>query len=271
MRVLLASTDSDLLRATEFSLECRGYKVTLLMPKRAIAAQLSESGADIIVLDVEFSRTRTAAIVERLKDDQKYAGIVLILLSRSRTQLQKACPDRKVLNKADYVLVEMFDESDIINRIESAARFLRTEGAQYHKEGHDRADPYAANSRRERRRDKRFPLDTQIAVRGKDVLGEPFEEQTTMTNIGAEGACLKTEFHLDNGADLEMSIRDPQAPDGTFDIRGTVLRTEIGGNKHEPKRRRVAVRFVDDVKQNTEFRLFIARLANSAEKTDRAR
>jgi CheY-like chemotaxis protein len=266
MRVLLASTDPDLLHATAFSLECKGFKVTLLVPRRAIAAQLSESGADIVVLDVGFSRTRTSAIVEQLKDDQKFAGIVLILFSKSRSQLQKACSDRKVLNKADYVLVQMPDGSDLIDKIESAARFLRTERSQYRKESHDWEDPYAATYPEERREDECFKVNAPITIRGKDVLEEPFEEQTTMINSGAAGAYVKTEFHIENGADLEISVRDPQAPNGTFDTRGTVVRTELGGNGHESKRRRVAVRFADDVTQNIEFHLLLARLSAQAGK-----
>jgi len=261
MRVLLASTDPDLLHATKLSLEYRGFKVTLLAPKRAIAAQLSESGADIIVLDVGFSRTRTGAIVEQLKDSQRLAEVILILFSKSRSQLQKACPDRKVLNKADYVLAEMFDESDLIGKIESAARFLRIERSQYHKESRDWEEPYAANSRREQRKVKRFRLNTPVTVRGKGVLSEPFEEQTTMINSGAEGAYLKTEFHVENGADLEICVRDPEAPNGTFDIKGAVVRTELGSARDEPKRRRIAVRFADDVTQNIEFHLLLARLS----------
>jgi len=260
MRVFLASTDPDLLRATEFSLECRGFKVTLLVPKRAIAAQLAESRADIIVLDIEFSGTRTRAIVERIKDDQAYAGIVLIVFCRSRSQLHKACPDRKVLNKADCVLVQMRDESDLMDQIESAARFLRLERSRHDKEAPER-DAYEANLGRERRRDKRFRLDAAVAVKGKDVFDEPFEEQTTMINSGVKGACLKTEFHVHNGTDLEISVLDPQAPGAAFDIRGNVVRTELGGDPHESKHRRVAVRFTDDVRQNIEFHLLIARLS----------
>jgi CheY-like chemotaxis protein len=257
MRVLLASTDPDLLHATKFSLECRGFKVTLLVPKRAIAAQLSESGADIIVLDIGFSGIRTGAIVEHLKDSQRLAEVILILFSKSRSQLQRACSDRKVLNKADYVLVEMPDESDLIGKIESAARFLRIERSQYHKESHDWEGPYAANSRREQRKVKRFRL------------SEPFEEQTTMINSGAQGAYLKTEFHVENGADLEICVRDPEAPNGTFDIKGAVVRTELGSTRDEPKRRRIAVRFADDVTQNIEFHLLLARLSAQVGKEER--
>ena len=266
MRVLLASTDPDLLHATKFSLEYRGFKVTLLVPKRAIAAQLSESGADIIVLDIGFSGIRTGAIVEHLKDSQRLAEVILILFSKSRSQLQRACSDRKVLNKADYVLVEMFDESDLIGKIESAARFLRIERSQYHKESHQWEDPYAATYPEERREDECFKVNAPITIRGKDVLEEPFQEQTTMINSGAEGAYLKTEFHVENGADLDISVRAPQARNGTFDIKGTVVRMELGSARDGPKRRRVAVRFADDVTQNMEFHLLLARLSAQAGK-----
>jgi hypothetical protein len=49
--------------------------------------------------------------------------------------------------------------------------------------------------------------------------------------------------------------------DGALELRSTVVRTEHGNDRNELKRRRVAVRFNDDVKQSIEFHFVLARLS----------
>jgi len=261
MTVLLASREIDLLRAAKFALECRGFAVVPVIGTPEIANQVSENGVDIIVLDVGLSLTATSKIVQQVKDDPRFAGTALILLANSRAQLRTACPDRGVLNKADDVLVEMFDESDLIDKVKSAARCLRMEKSHYHRHEHEWKDPYAANSFEERRKEERFELELPVIIRGKDQLGEPFEEETFMINVSGGGAYLKGEYHVEENAVLEISVRSPYVTDGALELRSTVVRTEHGNDRHEPKRRRVAVRFNDDVKQNIEFHLVLAKLS----------
>ena len=266
MTVLLASTDVDLLRATTFALESRGFTVVSVVHKREIAVQVAECGADIIVLDVRFSQTETSRIVKRIKDDQKLAGTVLILLSSSHVRLKEACPDRGVLNKADRVVVETFDESDLIGTVESAARRLRIERTEHQKKLSQWMDLYAEAYPEERRKDERLKLDVPVTIRGKDVLGEPFEEETLMLNVSAGGGYVRTENHVERNTGLQIWLRDPQVADGIFNMRGTVVRTDQGEDRLEAKRRRLAVMFADDVKQNIEFHLLLARLSDQVDK-----
>jgi DNA-binding response OmpR family regulator len=266
MRLLLGTTDVDLLRATTFALESRGLAVVPMVPKREIAVQVTERDADIVVLDVGFSQTETGRIVKRIKDDQRLAGTVLILFSSSHARLKEACPDRGVLNKADEVVVETFDESDLIGTVESAARRLRIERTQHQKKLSQWMDLYAEAYPEERRKNERLKLDVPVTIRGKDVLGEPFEEETMMLNVSAGGACLKTENHLENNSGLEISVPDPHVADSIFNMRGTVVRTDHGEDRLEAKRRRLAVRFADDVRQDMEFHLLLARFSGRVDK-----
>lgn len=263
MNVLLASRELDLLRATKFALECRGLQV-LLGVREPDIIKVAQHDVDILALDVALSENGTSAIVKRIRGNQQLAGTVLILFSRSRTQLQNACCDRGVLDQVDDVLVGMFDESGLIDKITSAARRLRVEKSEYYANASDWNDPYALNPLEEKRKDKRFSLDAPVTIKGKDLLRVPFEEETSIVNVGGGGAYLKSRHHLEENTGLEMSVRSPGSANGAFDFRSIVVRTEPGNDRHEPKRRRVAVRFNDDVKQNIEFHLLLARLSGVA-------
>jgi len=265
MKVLLASTDSDILLRTKFSLECRGVEVALFVPRREVAAQLLEHEADILVLDVGFSGARTGAIVERIKRDQRFKGAIVILFSGGHTELRRAFPEREALNRADDVYVETLDGFELIDRIETAARRLRVERSRYRRDAAEWDDLYTRASREERRKDKRLKLNVPVTARGKDVLGEPFEEETVMLDSSAGGAYLKTEFHVEHKSDVEISVHEPGLPDGGLTMRGTVVRTEFGSDRFAPKPRRVAVRFADELTHNFEFHLLLAKLAAHAE------
>jgi len=251
-----------LLRATKFALECRGLTVLLAVREPDIVNHLVEGVVDIVALDVGLSENGTGKIVERIQGDHRSVGLVLILFSKSRGQLQIACSDRDVLDQADDVLVEMFDEAGLIDKVTSAARRLRIEKSQYHAHAAEWQDPYALNPLEERRRDERFRLDALITIKGKDLLREPFEEDTSMVNLSGGGAYLKSRHPLEEHAPLDISVRSPYATNGAFDLRSTVVRAEPGNDRQDPKRRRAAVRFNDDVKQSIEFQLLLARLSS---------
>jgi hypothetical protein len=264
MTVLLASKEVDLLSAAKFALECRGFRVMLATRAPEIANFISANGVDIVALDVAMNPAATPKIVQQVKDGQRFADATLILFASSCAQLRAACADRGILNLADDVLVDMFDESDLINQIRSAARRLRIEKSHYHRQDAEWKDPYEERSFEERRKKERFPLEAPVTVKGKDKLGEPFEEETFMINVSGGGACFKSEYHIDENTGLELSVRSPDILGGVLDLRGTVVRTEYGNDRREPKRRRVAVRFNDDVQQSMEFHLALAKMSGLA-------
>ena len=164
------------------------------------------------------------------------------------------------------VVVETFDESDLIGTVESAARRLRIERTEHQKKLSQWMDLYAEAYPEERRKDERLKLDVPVTIRGKDVLGEPFEEETLMLNVSAGGGYVRTENHVERNTGLQIWLRDPQVADGIFNMRGTVVRTDQGEDRLEAKRRRLAVMFADDVKQNIEFHLLLARLSDQVDK-----
>ena len=263
MTILLASRELDLLGAVKFALECRRFRVLLATRAADTVNYISANGVDLVALDVAMDIVATPRIVEQVKNGPRSAEVILILFG-SRAQLRAACADRGMLNKADEVLVDMFDESDLIDKIASAARRLRVEKSEYYRHNSEWQDPYATNPFEERRRQERFTLEVPVVVKGKDKLGEPFEEQTSIINVSGGGAYLRSEYHLEENTSLEVSIRSPKVPNGLPDLRGTIVRMEQGNDRHEPKRRRAALRFNDDVQQNMEFHLALAKLSSSA-------
>ena len=264
MTILLVSREPELLRPTKFALEREGLAVIPVVRESEISKSFSRRNIDIMVLDVRLSQTETGKIVERVKGDPRSAEALLILFSQSRAELRKACADGLTLNEVDDVVVEMFDGSDLIDKIRSAARCLKIEKSRYHGDGSGWDDPYAVSSIVERRKDERSSLETPVIMRGKDLLDEPFEEETLMVNVSAGGAYLKSRHHVEDNTTLQISIGGPHVADGTFDLRGTVVRTERGDKQHDPMKRRVAVRFADDVKQSIEFHLLLARMSGAA-------
>lgn len=263
MTVMLVSREPELLRPTKFMLERQGFAVIPVVREPQIAGDLPESGIDIMVLDAAFGQERTSGIVGQIRSDPRFAETVLILFSRNRAQLQKACLDRGVLKDVDDVLVEVFDDSELIDQIKSAARRVRVGRSAYNRQVADWKDPYDASTLDDRREDERFSLNTPVIIRGKDLLGEPFEEETSMLNISAGGACLKSEYYLEANTGVEIAVTAPQAPGDDFEIRGAVVRMDQGTGNHEPKRRRVAVRFTDGVRHSIDFHLLLAKLSGT--------
>jgi CheY-like chemotaxis protein len=261
MTVLLASTELDLLSAAKFALECRGFRVMLATRAAEIANFISANGVNIVALDAAMNPAATPKMVQQIKDDQRFADTALILFASSSAQLRGACADRGILNLADDVVVDMFDESDLVNKVGSAARRLRIEKSHYHRQNAGWKDPYEASSFEERRKEQRFPLEAPVTVKGKDKLGEPFEEETFMINVSGGGACFKSAYHLNENTGLEATVRMPDVLEGILDLRGTVVRAEQGDDRHEAKRRRVGVRFNDDVQQSMVFHLALAKMS----------
>jgi CheY-like chemotaxis protein len=260
---MLVSREPELLRPTKFTLERQGFSIIPVVREPQIAGDLPESGVDIIVLDVAFSLQETGRMVERVKSDPRFEDTVLILFSKNRAELQRACLDRGVLKDVDDVLVEVFDDSELIDRIKSAARRMRVGRSEHNRQVADWKDPYDASTLDDRREDERFNLNTPVIMRGKDLLGEPFEEETSMLNVSAGGACLKSEHYLEANTAVEIEITARQARGGDFEMRGAVVRMDQGTGNHEPKRRRVAVRFADGVRHSIDFHLLLAQLSGT--------
>jgi len=263
MTIMLVSRESELLHRARFALEREGFAVVPVVREQEVAGNLPESGVDIIVLDVGFSLEETGMMVQRVKSDPRFSETVLLLFSRSRAELQRACLTRESLRNVDDVVVEVFDGSDLIDEIKCAATRVRMGRSLYNKQASEWKDPYDASAPDERREYERFSLDTPVTVRGKDLLGESFEEKTSMLNVSAGGAYLKSEYYVEANAGLGLSVSAPDAPGGNFEIRGAVIRMDQGTDNHERKRRRVAVRFADDMKHSIDFHLLLAKLSGT--------
>jgi|SRR6185312_4275793 len=67
----------------------------------------------------------------------------------------------------------------------------------------------------ERRRERRVPVHLPMLVRGNDTHGEWFEERTTSQDICRGGTAFATQYALEMGARVEISI--PAAHAGAKD------------------------------------------------------
>jgi hypothetical protein len=92
--------------------------------------------------------------------------------------------------------------------------------------------PYSGPERRQKPRIyEPFPA----KIRGEDAVGEKFELETVLDNIGPGGLFVRLPFEVFTGEKLFLTIRLSSAPGNTVfapivALRGTVLRTEAGPN-----------------------------------------
>ena len=60
-------------------------------------------------------------------------------------------------------------------------------------------------------REKRVPLNLPVEVRGEDVAGVHFTEQTRSHNVSGGGICFESQRQLVVGSELTLTIQVPEA------------------------------------------------------------
>jgi len=84
---------------------------------------------------------------------------------------------------------------------------------------------------KERRTSDRIEAAYPATMRGVDIEGQHFKEQTLSQNLGAGGLYLRLRRAVREGAPISVAVRLSTAPDVTIPVlrlaaRGTVLRVE---------------------------------------------
>jgi hypothetical protein len=92
----------------------------------------------------------------------------------------------------------------------------------------------------ERRKRTRSELKVPIKVKGSDVQGNPFEEQTESLDISANGVAFFLKQRVRVTSSLELTVSQPNSPD-VVERRAKVIRVEDSSGQRGYK---VAVKFV---------------------------
>jgi PilZ domain len=80
----------------------------------------------------------------------------------------------------------------------------------------------------ERRRARRFPVDWDVVVRGKDGLGTIVDESGSLMDLSSRGACLSIPRQLRVGMRLELWIRMPSEPERWMSYAAEIVRLDQG-------------------------------------------
>lgn len=80
----------------------------------------------------------------------------------------------------------------------------------------------------ERRRARRFEVDWDVVVRGKDGLGSSFDEAGSLSNLSSRGALLSIPRQLRVGMRLELLIRMPSEPERWMAYPAEIVRIDKG-------------------------------------------
>ena len=76
----------------------------------------------------------------------------------------------------------------------------------------------------ERRRARRFEVDWEVVVKGKDDLGSSVHELGNLRDLSSRGAFLSMVSHLKVGMRLELWIRMPSAPERWIAYTAEIVR-----------------------------------------------
>ena len=80
----------------------------------------------------------------------------------------------------------------------------------------------------ERRRARRFTVDWDVVVRGKDELGSNVNEAGTLWDLSSRGALLSIQRKLIVGMRLELWIRVPSVPERWMAYSAEIVRIDYG-------------------------------------------
>jgi hypothetical protein len=88
----------------------------------------------------------------------------------------------------------------------------------------------------ERRRERRVPVHLPILVRGTDRGGDWFEEQTASQNVCRGGVSFSTQYSVELGGRLEISIPNAaqvDEDDREFSTQGRIVHVKSGRTDRE--------------------------------------
>ena len=102
----------------------------------------------------------------------------------------------------------------------------------------------------ERRRCQRYKLDIPIHVVGKDLQGNPIEEDTFTIDISLTGLYFLSfcDFHTESELVIIVQLKYPignQIPAGTWETKGRIVRVDhvVKDNSGKLKSQKIAVNF----------------------------
>jgi hypothetical protein len=78
----------------------------------------------------------------------------------------------------------------------------------------------------ERRRARRFQVEWDVVVRGKDLVGDPFDDAGSLVNLSSRGALVFLRRNLGLGSKVDLEIKLPFDGERSMRYSAEIVRVE---------------------------------------------
>ncbi len=115
-RVLVAEDDPACRNVLRFTLEHAGFKVAVARDGQTAWGLLNESDFDLVLTDFAMPRMSGRELVERMRRDERFSAMPVILLTGRDSGLKATCSPGKM--NVDAIISKPFSPSQVKRRIE---------------------------------------------------------------------------------------------------------------------------------------------------------
>lgn len=114
-KVLAVDDSSSIRKMVEFTLKSRGYQVTTAIDGQEALELMAKDKPDVIVLDINMPRLDGFGLLNKIKADEAYASIPVMMLT---TEGQEEDKETAMSLGARHYIVKPFKPSELIAAIE---------------------------------------------------------------------------------------------------------------------------------------------------------
>ncbi len=120
-KILIVDDDPDLVESVRIILESKGYEVDAAYDGIEGLQKVKEFNPDLIVLDVMMPKKNGYEVCRELKNDPKYSGIPILLLTAVVSQIPQSSTytlDQGMETEADDYVDKPVEPEELVRRVE---------------------------------------------------------------------------------------------------------------------------------------------------------
>ncbi len=120
-KILIVDDDPDLVESVRIILESKGYEVEAAYDGVEGLQKVKEFNPDLIVLDVMMPKKNGYEVCRELKNDPKYSGIPILLLTAVVSQIPQSSTytlDQGMETEADDYVDKPVEPEELVRRVE---------------------------------------------------------------------------------------------------------------------------------------------------------
>lgn len=113
-KILVVEDEADLAKAIKIRLELNGFQVSLAEDGNSVLEEVKKQKPDLILLDLMLPMKDGFTVCNNLKNDEKYRGIPIIILSARNEEVDI---ELGTVLGADLYITKPFDYNQLISKI----------------------------------------------------------------------------------------------------------------------------------------------------------